>query len=436
MANNKKRKKTQSSHHSGVVIIKQTNSHLRTCFATARRIFLAIGEDEATLEAFTKRQKQEFFRIPALPPRVMAMQGHKVPKQYIRFVQEELIAYLRSEYFDQVTGITWYDMSTVGQSIMLMFFSDSYFENLSDEQRAILKRLHQTYDRLNIIQQLHDTISEQVAAALMYLSQPNFRIYGHEMTEHMLPNRLCLQDIVRITTHESQSLRFKYHNKERTAFRIATGQTLEKPYTAATIAMSKIVPGTTTGKRLNIYIQSHAIHRFKERIDMILSVMRNQFFVISLMFFQRVVQSPDGIPLISCIIPTKDREKAIGYFAFTIDGDNLLVLTFLPLLSYNVPEGRILYDRLHLSLDDLKYLGMDKLSFFFEIDIERIPVLKQVLFDELHLEYIRDVVKDFNLTNLLIDEKKTLFVKNFFQKLNDQPVDRADILNELTDIDI
>jgi hypothetical protein len=276
-------------------------------------------------------------------------------------------------------------------------------------------------------------MARQIKTTLLLLSQPNFRIYGHNTNEHKSTNKASLQQVVRITTHECQSLRFKYHNKERTAFRVATGQFMSTPCTGATIAMSKIFPGITRDRQLNIYIQSHAIHRFKERIDTLHPIMRNEFFVLSLMLVQRVVRSPNGTQMMACIIPAKNEEKTVGYFAFTIDGDNLLVLTLLPLLSHNAPEGRILYERLHLSPEDLKYLGMDKLSFFYEVDIEQIPMLKQVLYDELHLDYIRTIYNSFRSQNDPFNEKKTLFVKNFFRKLEEQPADHADILNELTE---
>ncbi|MDR0757216.1 MAG: hypothetical protein LBF85_05145, partial [Tannerella sp.] len=237
----------------------------------------------------------------------------------------------------------------------------------------------------------------------------------------------------RITTHESQSLRFKYHNKERTAFRIATGQFMDTPYMGATISIKKIFPGVEHDRMLNIYIQSHAIHRFKERIDTLYPILRNEFFVLSLMIVQRVVRAPNGMQLIACIMPSEAGEKTIAYFAFTIDGDNLLVLTLLPLLSRNVPEGRVLYERLHLSSEDMKYLGMDKLSFFYEVDIAQIPILRQVLYDELHLEYIRTTYNSFRSKNDPFNKKKTLFVKNFFQKLEEQPADHVDVLSELMD---
>jgi hypothetical protein len=399
----------------------------------SRRILQALGEDKSTFDIFTKRQKQEMFRVAVSPPRIVAMPGHKVPKQYLRYVHEELITRMKRTYFDEKYGVTWMDMATVLHSLLLILRQEDFLAAMSPPQREIAERLNKLFEEKEIFVRIQDTIAQHIKMSLLLLSQPNFRIYGQDTNgQPLITNRTSLQPVVRITTHKCQVLRFKYRNIERTAFRLAMGQYVSIPYTGATIAMSKIFPGIKHDRLLNIYIQSHAIHRFKERINTLYPIYRNEFFVMSLMLVQRVVQGPNGMQLIACIMPVEGGEKTIGYFAFTIDGENLLVLTLLPLLSYNVPEGRILYERLHLSPEDLKYLGMDKLSFFFEVDIEQIPMLKKVLYDELHLDYVRTVYNSFRSKNDSFDEKKTLFVKNFFQKLEEQPLDNNTDIMDIT----
>jgi hypothetical protein len=420
----KKKKKVQSSNQRKVVTGKHSVTYLKTCYAAARRIIQALGEDEAVFDIFTKRQKQDIFRIVVSPPRIAVMPGHKVPKKYIRYIQEELIAHMKRTYFNKELGVTWMDIATVGQSLLLILDVKEFREALQPSQAKIAERLHEIFESEDIFFRIQEMITQQIKMSLLLLSQPNFRIYGQDMGDiPPITNRTTFQQIVLISVHECQTLRFKYRNIERTAFRVAMGQCMSTPYTGAVIPISKILPNIERNRLLNIYIQSHAIHRFKERIDTLFPILRNEFFVLSLMLVQRIVRAPNGMQLIACIMPAENSERTIGYFAFTIEGENLLVLTLLPLLSRDVPEGRVLYDRLHLSNEDLKYLGMDKLSFFYEVDIEQIPILKQVLYDELHLEYVRTVYNSFRSKNDPFNEKKTLFVKNFFQKLEERPLD-------------
>jgi hypothetical protein len=407
------------------------------CYATARRIFRMLGEEASAFDSFSKHQKQEMFRIQVMPPRVHAMPGHRVPKPYIRYVQEELIAYMKNVYCDKEAGVTWMDMATIGEMLEMIFGVDAFVNKLPEKQREVVERLNKAIKERSLFLEAQETIVSHIKTSLIMLSQPNFRIYGQGKYEYVqAAHKISLQPVMYITAHDCRPLRFKYRNKERTAFRVAIGQCMETPYIGGVIAMSSIFPNIKNDRPLNIYIQSHAIHRIKERIDTFIPGMRNQFFVLSLMIDQRVVNAPNGTKLIPCLIPSEREKRTIGYFVFTIDGDNLLVLTFLPLLSYNVPEGRVLYERLRLSADDLIYLGMDKLSFFYNVDIEQIPQLKKVLFDELHLNYIRKIYNSYRTRKDPYDEKKTLFVKNFFQKLEEQPADRAEVFNDLEELDL
>ncbi|MDR1454638.1 MAG: hypothetical protein LBJ01_03205 [Tannerella sp.] len=426
MAKSRKKKKVQPAHLKTGLPGKRSNTFLEGCYAATRRIFRALGEDESAFDLFTKRQKQKMFIVTILPPRIAAAQGHTVPRHYLRYVQDSLVTFLKRTYFDEEAGVTWMDMITVGQQLLLLFHSEEFTEILQAPQRELVQRLCSVFEIRDLFNQIQLHVANSIKMTLLMLSQPNFRIYGQRTIKQMMQaNDPCLREVIHIVTHERQSLRFKYRNRERTAFRIAMGQYTDSvPYTGATIAMRKIYPGIQRDRNLDIYIQSHAIHRFKERIDTLYPLMRNEFFVLSLMLVQQIVQGPEGTQYIACIMPTSEgREVTIGYFAFTIDGNSLLVLTLLPLLSSSVPEGRVLHDRLHLSTEDVKYLGMDRLSFFYEVDIDRIPILRQILYDELHLDYIRTLYNPFRIGDDSFNEKKTLFVKNFFRNLEDRPFD-------------
>ncbi|MDR1675895.1 MAG: hypothetical protein LBR86_05460 [Tannerella sp.] len=423
--NNRKKKKIQPTAHQ--LGIKHSKSYLDTCYATARRIIRAVGEDESLFDTFTKRQKQEMFVVTITPPYIAAMPGHKVPKPFIRYIQESLTMSLKNNFFDEKTGVTWMDAMTVGHALLMSCSSEGYKEKLPPPQLEAAKRLIAAFEAKDMFMQGQKQITGSVRVSLMSLSQPNFRIYGLSPTQSAAStNRPVLQHILHVTTHECQTLRFNYRNRERTAFRVLLGPIGEAPGIGATIAMSKLFPGVKNDRQLDIYIQSHAIHRLKERIDTVHPVVRTQLVLLSLMFTQRIVHGSDGRLYIAYIMPDDMTGRTIGYFAFTIEGNNLLVLTFLPLLSHRVHEGSALSERLHLSPEDVKYLGMDKLSFFYDVDLEQIPVLKQILLDELHLDYIHNLYSTTRSKDEPFNEKKTAFVKNFFRELEDRPFDIGD----------
>jgi hypothetical protein len=421
MAKNRKSKKAQPVHRISTASGKHTKSYLETCFATARRIFRVLGEDPASFDSFSKRQKRDMFRIEVACPRIQAMPGHKVPSRYVRFTQDQLILHMKHCFFNEEAGLTWMDIITIGQSLLMVYTMDLFTDTLPPPQRAIVDRMCAIFEKINLYEQIQHRIYFCVKNTLFMISQPNFRIYGQRAGNQPLAlQRPVLKQTLCITAHECQSLRFRYRNRERTAFRLAVGEFMGDPLQGVTIELRTIYPNSPHNRTLNVYIQSHALHRFKERIDTFYPMLRNQLLIMSIMISQIVV-NVGGRQLIACITPHDNKEMTIGYFAFTIDGDNLLILTLLPLLSRSTPEGSILYRRLGLSTDDLIYLGMSKLSFFYDVDIAQIPALKKVLFDELHLEYIRGLYNSYRPGDAPFDEKKTLFVKNFFQKLEGHP---------------
>ncbi|MDR0348718.1 MAG: hypothetical protein LBH90_04390 [Tannerella sp.] len=433
MAKNKNNRKSNKKRKPHPVTpswlkLKHSRTYQDACYAAAQRIVRAAGEDDALLDVFSKRQRQELFLVSVTPPYVAAMPGHKVPKFFLRYIQDTVTMTLKREYFDEASGATWMDLATVGQGLYQMFSMESFLtEYLQPHQQEVAKRLLAAFDAKGMFAEYRQRVVNAIRVTLMSLSQPNFRIYGlAPIRPEVCEDQPVIRSRVYVTTHECQILRFTYHNRERIAFRVFHGPIGGAPAIYATFSMSQFFPGIRRDRELDVYIQSHAIHRLKERVDTIHPSIRTQLVLISLTFTKQVVRGVDGRMYIAYIMLDKDFDRTIGYFAFTIDGNNLLVLTFLPLLSHRVPEGHHLNKRLGLSQEDIKYLGMDRLSFFYDVDIEQIPVLKQVLFDELHLDYIRHLYNSVRPANESFNEKKTAFVKNFFRTIELQPLHAVD----------
>jgi hypothetical protein len=59
---------------------------------------------------------------------------------------------------------------------------------------------------------------------------------------------------------------------------------------------------------------------------------------------------------------------------------------------------------------------MDKLSFYMNVDVEQIPMLKNALIESGIWE-TKQMIDEANDYQIKYNEKKTFFVKDFFQKL-------------------
>ncbi|MDR0686325.1 MAG: hypothetical protein LBF79_02540 [Dysgonamonadaceae bacterium] len=421
MAKNRKRKKAAETLRKKSANEKRLKPDADEYMATAKRLLISLEGSAAAFDVFTKKQKQDIFRLFVVPPHCTAEPGRDVPRHFVRYIQDSLLRHLNTEYFDRDMGLTLMDVITVGTTMSMIFNEKRFRACLSPLQMETVDRINGIFEERKVIFDAFNNLMQFSKIILVMLSQPNFRVYGFSSTDYDLVSlgRRSMRLNIVVTSHPCQSVRFSYHNRERISFRIAAGQFLTTPYTAATIRMSAIYPNIESDRVLNIYIQPHAIHRFKERIDTIDPFVRNEYFFFSLFYFQHVTHGPDGSQFIECMTPTERGEKCMGYFTFTIDGDNLHILTILPILCRSTPQGRVLSDRLGLSDSDMIYLGMDKLSFFYNVDIGRIPQLKRVLFDELHLEYIRGIYNFYRSDADGFDEKKTLFVESFFRKMEE-----------------
>ncbi|MDR1645829.1 MAG: hypothetical protein LBS05_08425 [Tannerellaceae bacterium] len=427
MAKNKKRKKAQKAPPAPQSGYKHSQAYMEACYATAKRIIRAIDGDEKLLDAFTKRQKQDLFCVTVTPPYVAAMQGHKVPRSFLDYIQGSVTMCLKRDIFDEELGVTWMEIMTVGQCLEMMLNAIVKGNRLPPPQDDVARQLLATLKESEITMKGQMMIAETIRISLMSLSQPNFRIYGlAQIRPEVLVGRALVHHWEYITTHECQSMRFTYYGKEHLAYRVLQGPMGETSCTGATIAMSKLFPDVDNDRKLDIYIQSHALHRLKERIDTLHAVVRNQSILLSLMYVQKVIRGADGRLYIAYVMPQGPYERTLGYFAFTIDGDNLIVLTFLPMFNERMPEGEHLRKRLRFSQEDLRHLGMDKLSFFYDVDIKQIPLLKQILFDELHLEDVRKVYSTSYTKSDPFNDKRTSFVKNFFAKVEERLADTVE----------
>jgi hypothetical protein len=59
---------------------------------------------------------------------------------------------------------------------------------------------------------------------------------------------------------------------------------------------------------------------------------------------------------------------------------------------------------------------MDKLSFYMNVDVEQIPMLKNALIES-GIWATKQMIDEANDYQIQYNEKKTFFVKDFFQKL-------------------
>jgi len=127
--------------------------------------------------------------------------------------------------------------------------------------------------------------------------------------------------------------------------------------------------------KLPVYVQNHALHRIRQRLDCVDNIYVNTVFGLSFMLL-KFITATNGQRMIRAI---DISGNSVGYFPFIKQDGAILILSFLPLSSPITPEGWVLYKELGIKIDDSKYIGLDKISFYIETDFETLPKLKQAL---------------------------------------------------------
>ena len=409
---------------------KKIRAQQEQCYRIAKKVLRHFELDPALLEVYTKKQKEKLFRVFFEPPIVKPDKERTVPRQYVRVIHAKLYQFMKNNFYGKPENqLTHMDFAVYGLSFLLNLSNMYKRDNLflpGTPQGDAAKLIHETCNFQHVIHHgFNDALSE-VWYLTKGFSKVNFRLYGFKYEHDAIhfPCRCCtgLKMTIRLTAQDSESKKFKYNNIERRAFRlvfIGAGNYLASK---VTIARKDVFPSAKEEERLNIYIQSHVLHRFKERLDAFSPENRNLLIQDSLINFPQLV-SRDKQKMFRCFI---NDEYPIGYFTFFIQDNDLVINTFLPIASENTLEGKKLHQLLPLSKEEIVYLGMDKVSFFLNVDFEQIPVLKQALIDS-GIWQIKVELDDLFGTGETdveypIDANKTKFVKDFFDKLQEHRI--------------
>ena len=403
-----------------------SNAQLQRGHNIAKKVLRQFDLDPALLDVFTKKQRINITGSSYDPPVVRAIKEKTVPKQYVKKINEELYKFMKTNYWGDPEGkLSYMELATNGLAFLSMVNIYSSTDGLlaNDTQKETARRICEKYDQLGMMQEKgFDKVLQYLKYLTRSLSQVNFRLYGFRYTWEYLEPKMysvfpSLRMKIELTARECESKVFTYYNIERKAFRLfITEQGFTEP-SWAIVRRNKIFPKAKKNEELNIYIQSHALYRFKERIDILEPPDRNFLIQYALTNAQHVVKT-EKETLLACLI---DGKHPAGYFTFFIQGHDIVINTFLYLASDNTPEGKKLHALLKLSREDILYLGMDRISFYAKVDFDRIPLLKQALIDSdiWPLKLVIDEMADEEQVKQgvsAIDMQKTMFVKNFFDK--------------------
>lgn len=391
----------------------------------AYKIMLMAGIDSAEFDNLTKRTKQQLIMIRHTPYHIIAEKDSKVPRAYIKLFNSLMRLYEKQTFFgDPQYKVTYLDFVTYGLSFVFGI------RNHNSEDIIISDDQHQRLDRIKeMLQKYMDDHDEDhylvrtnklMQHLSMYVSMPNYRYYTSIEGSRIDSQKVRIENLITVSSFEPEKKYFNIKGEKHPSFQLWHFDLLSKlndPNPIRTeipivlmeeddinIAISRMNEMDTIDK-LPVYVQNHTLHRIRQRLDCVDNLFVSQ--MLSLTFIlPTFITATNGQQMIRVIDITGN---SIGYFPFLKQDGAILLLSFLPLSSPITPEGSVLYKELGINIDDSKYIGLDKISFYIKTDFETLPKLKQALQNAnmWHLTEIKPETKT--------ERKEDQILKRFFK---------------------
>ena len=373
---NRKKKKTQTPP-SAKRDYEVTKAYFDKFSVIARKTLSLMDLDPALYDKFTKKQKIEMMRAKFASPHFEAKPGHKVPRHYIKVVQKRSTEFMEHVCIgDPALKLTFYDYLTMGSQFGT-FIHARHKEKQYCEQAEIYNTIA---ERVDIYEDFGDNslmmpYFRYLRDILGHLSQFNYRVYGLDIVWKQTNSRLMFAVHIQITSIECEKKNFIHHDKKRPAFRLMHANFMNMNVRHIALFHYRIFQNSTSKELLNLYIQSHALQRMKERLDVLNVYERNMYLVYSVLA-GKVVRLDTGRSAIEMMDINK---SIIAYLPFIIQDNCICILTVLPVTNPVTPIGKKLCKTLGVTKAELEICGMDKLSYFLTTDFDKIPKLKQAL---------------------------------------------------------
>ena len=428
MSQSKKRKKNVPCRKPPKSYLDISKHYFEEYVRVAHKLMMMAGMDPAEFDVLTKRTKHQMMMIKETPYHIVAEKDNKVPQAYIRFFNRIMGFYEKKTYYgDPKFNVTFLDYVTYGLSFIFAIRNHDVRVNItSDDQHQQLDKIKELlikYVDGNEKDHYFIRSNEVMRHVLMYVSMPNYRFYTSEEGGEIDYQKCRMQNLIKVSSFEPEKRYFKVKGEKHSSYQLwhyelfseVNNPNPEKTEIPAVLMEEddldeaiKIMKDRGTVVKLPVYVQNHALHRIRQRLDCMDNLYVNMVFSLSFMV-PKFITAKNGQRMIRAI---DQSGKPVGYFPFLKQDEAILLLTFLPLSSPIAPEGSVLYKELGIKIDDSKYIGLDKLSFYIKTDFEALPKLKQALqkADMWHLTEIK--------TQNQTERKDDLLLKRFFSESN------------------
>lgn len=378
----KKRKKRPSAQQQ-----RQQQAEQRKKFFRKVKHFFVLCEKEHLFRLVSERELQYLWKLRVRAPKVKAEDGFCLSSKHAKMMTEALYYYLNGYELD-IPGtenqINAYEYLTTGLTVFSFILLEPDPDFLKDdefyeEMRPITENLFG--DELELMIKKLKTILGMVYDGIDIDHYPvQFEWGGGEGPHRGMFATFVVNKVVNPVIH------IKTDGSRRPAYQV--GFAVEHFVPLQLKAEVLHLETSEYPELLNVYIQSHALRRLSERVDLLAPGELRWCMYDSLL-------QPTVIPYRhhSYLIEYRVLGYKIGYLVADMMKRKIIIRTFLLVTQCGTPEEQKLCLNTGLSKEDIAYLNLCKLSSFVNSDIYENQTLK-VMFEEAGCGPVLEFAKD------------------------------------------
>lgn len=320
-----------------------------------------------TYELLPKAEKQRLFWERCLPVKVQPAPGESIPENALKRIRRILPIYLKETKLrieDSGIEISLNEIFSTGLS--LLFYSNDLGEKAFAGANELKRRLQPLLLTERLDREINSAIGTLITILGLYVGNLKGHLYSVDFSPLLQKYGISRIEIrLVIHSHVPERQRIEIDGSSRPIVRVGCVISVaEGPqYIQLTVEQLKL-PEQESGKKFDVYAQTHALDRLRERLE---------FWSDETLSFNLFLSLHDAIihkqSESSFLIDYRVGENKLGYLAAEIIDGLVVIRTFLFLTHAGTPEGEKLRKICGFQKLDIQYLAIDKLSTFVNADI-------------------------------------------------------------------
>ena len=383
----RKKKKVSSQ------LIKQKEAEHRKLFRSKlREFFLACNHGEL-YKLIDEPSLTMLYLLRYHPPQIAIEEGLHLKNKEIQILKRTVHQILRNTYFTIPTTenkMSLYDYQTVVFDARTIIRPTTVFE--FQGVKRMVSEMQPIFDELFTEEFLDDKLNRVCNILTICLSEIDKKYYYVECDMGGKdPNENVYKFTYRVGAVQTPMIHINFDGLYRPVFQL--GWLAGKQFYPLTLTAEELkLNPTLYPDPIPIFIQSHALVRLKERID-VFEI--NYYTTTTLVSFIKPEILKAGKN--SYLIAYKILEYKVGYFKADLIDGKIIIRTFLFLTNCGTPEELKLRQLTGLSKADYDFLNLGKLSTLVNADFHKndqaCQLLEQTGFKSI-LDYARNHGKD------------------------------------------